>query len=276
MKKTIILIFILSVTTSAVAQSVGSVEVQKEYAKTLFQVSPRIDLVIDKPKITFYLEALYNVNGVYASIIEQTRWNIMPGIDWGMTDKWHVGAFERINSNSGGVYNYTTHVYLQHRGKIGSVLFLTKFFYEQFNFVDRTLNTTSINGTVTSRRPAEGRVGIGVGLGKFFDMGQNDFGVFVSYRPCIQFDYVKDGVAFYKDRFIDYTNLRLDAGFLFNKICYTGLYASRDTNFSYVPASDPYNRNLITPSFGVVLNVLLFSNNLTEKTVDSFSYFYTK
>ena len=254
----------------------GNEPVHKAYQQTLFQLSARADLVIDKPNVTLYLETLYNTNGVYASIIEQTRWNIKPGFDWGITDKWHVGASQRINANSGGIYNYTTRVYLQHRGKIGSFLFLKECLYEQFNFVDGTLSTTSPGGTSLSRRPAEGRFGIGLGLGRYIPAGLYDIVFFVSYRPYIQFDYVQDGVAFYSNRFVDYTNLRLDAGVLINKICYTGLYACRDTNFSYVPASDPYNRNTITPSFGFVLNVLLFSNNLSEKSTDSFSYFYTK
>lgn len=137
-------------------------------------------------------------------------------------------------------------------------------------------NNTSVSGTTISRRPAEGRVGIGVGLGRFIRTGQHDVGVFLSYRPYVQFEYVQDGIAFYRNRFIDYTNLRIDAGFLFNKTCYTGIYACRDTNFSYVPASDPYNRNVITPSFGFALNILLFSNNAAEKTTGNFSYFYTK
>lgn len=254
----------------------GNEPVRKEYQQTLFQLSARADVVIEKPNVAVYLETLYNTNAVYASIIEQTRWNIKPGFDWGLTHKWHVGASVRINNNSSGIFNYTTRIYLQHRGKISSILFLKEFLYEQFNFVDGTSTTKSPNGTITSRQPAEGRVGIGLGLGRFIEVGQHNFGVFVSYRPYIQFDYVQDGIAFYGNRFIDYTNLRMDAGFLFNKICYTGLYACRDTNFSYVPASDPYNRNAITPSVGLVLNVLLFSNSLAEKTTASFSYFYTK
>jgi len=254
----------------------GNDPIDKEYQQALYQLSGRADLIIDKPNVTLYLESLYNTNGVYASIIEQTKWNIKPGFDWGITDKWHVGASERINAYNGSIYNYTTRIYIQHRGKIGSIIFLKEFLYEQFNFVDRTLSSTSISGTTFSRRPAEGRVGIGLGLGRFIGVRQHDIGIFLSYRPYIQFEYEQDGVAFYKNRFIDYTNLRMDAGFLFNKICYTGLYACRETNLSYVPASSPFNKNAITPSFGLVLNVLLFSNNLAEKTTDSFSYFYTK
>ncbi len=266
----------ITVTHAQSGTAQGNEPVQKQYQQPLYQVSGRADLVIDKPNVTLYLETLYNTNAVYASIIEQTRWNIKPGFDWGLTDKWHVGASARINANSGGVYNYTTRIYVQHRGKISTLLFLKEFLYEQFNFVDNTLSNISPSGTSTTRRPAEGRVGIGVGLGRYIGVGQHDFGVFVSYRPYIQFDYVQDGVAFYKNRFIDYTNLRIDAGFLFSKICYTGLYACRDTNFSYVPAADPYKRNVITPSVGFVLNVLLFSNNMAEKSTTSFSYFYTK
>jgi hypothetical protein len=265
--------------TDAQAQSgtkQGNEPVQKEYQQTLYQVSGRADLVIDKPNVTLYLETLYNTNGVYASIIEQTRWNIRPGFDWGLTEKWHVGASARINANNGGIYNYTTRIYIQHRGKISSLLFLKEFLYEQFNYVDNTLSNTSPGGTSTTRRPAEGRICIGLGLGRYIGVGQHDFGVFLSYRPYIQFDYVQDGVAFYKNRFIDYTNLRIDAGFLFSKVCYVGLYACRDTNFSYVPAADPYKRNAVTPSAGFVLNVLLFSNNLAEKSTANFSYFYTK
>ncbi|WP_018341469.1 hypothetical protein [Cytophaga aurantiaca] len=254
----------------------GNNTVHKEYQQTLFQLSGRVDAVIDKHNLTLYLESLYNTNGVYASIIEQTRWNIKPGFDWGISDKWHVGASERINSNNGGIYNYITRFYIQHRGKIGSTIILTEALYEQFNFVDGTLSNTSVNGTTLTRRPAEGRVSLGLGVGRFIGVKEHDIGIFLSYRPYLQFDYVQDGVAFYSNRFIDYTNLRLDAGFLFNKTCYTGFYACRDTNFSYVPASDPYNRNAITPSFGLVLNVLLFSNNMAEKTTDNFSYFYTK
>lgn len=254
----------------------GNDPVRKEYQQALFQLSGRVDIVMDKPNMTLYLESLYNMNGVYASIIEQTRWNIKSGFDWGITSKWHAGVSQRINGNNGGIYNYTTRFYIQHRGKIGSMILLKECLYEQFNFVDGTLNNTSVSGTTKTRRPAEGRVGIGLGLGRFIEVGDHDIGVFLSYRPYIQFDYVQDGVAFYQNRFIDYTNLRMDAGFLFNKICYAGLYACRDTNFSYIPAADPYNRNAITPSFGLMLNVLLFSNSMVAKTTDSFSYFYTK
>lgn len=279
MQKHLLFLFIecfFSVAVCAQSGAYGNEPVRKEYQQTLFQLSGRVDVVIEKPNIILYLESLYNTNGVYASIIEQTRWNIKPGFDWGITDKWHIGGSERINSSNGSIYNYTTRFYLQHRGKIGSMLVLTECLYEQFNFVDGTLRNTSGSGTTMSRRPAEGRVGIGLGLGRFIPVGKHDIGIFLSYHPYIQFDYVQDGVAFYKDRFIDYTNLRLDAGFLINKTCYTGLYAGRDTYFSYYPAADPYNRNAITPAFGLVVNVLLFSNNADEKTTDTFSYFYTK
>lgn len=280
MQKNLLFLFVTCLLTARVygqsGTNQGNDPVHKEYQQTLFQMSGRVDVILDKPSATLYLESLYNTNGVYASIIEQVRWSIKPGFDWGITDKWHIGVSERINANNGGIYNYTTRFYVQHRGKIGSTLVLTECLYEQFNFVDGTLSNTSVNGTTTSRRPAEGRVGLGLGLGRFIAAGKHDVGIFLSYHPYIQFDYVQDGVAFYKNRFVDYTNLRLDAGFLFNKVCYAGLYACRDTYFSYVPASDPYNRNAITPVFGLVLNVLLFSNNMSEKTTDSFSYFYTK
>jgi hypothetical protein len=280
MQKNILFLFLQCLFSVALyAQSginQGNDPVRKEYQQTLFQISARADVVIDKPNLTLYLESLYNINGVYASITERMRWNIKPGFDWGITDKWHIGASQRINGNNGGIYNYTTRFYMQHRGKIGPAIFLTEVLYEQFNYVDGTLGATSASGTTYSRRPAEGRVGIGLGLGRFIPAGKNDVGIFFSYHPYIQFDYVQDGVAFYSNRFIDYTNLRIDTGVLFNKICYAGLYASRDTNFSYMPVSDPYNRNAITPALGLVLNVLLFSNSMEERTADSFSYFYTK
>jgi len=219
--------------------------VEKQYRETLVQISPRMDIVIDKPRINIYLEALYNTNGVYASIIEQTRWNIKPGIDWGITDKWYVGGSERINMNGFGIYNYTTQVYFQHRGNIGKTLFLKECIYEQYNFTDAA--NTSAGTTTLSRRPAEGRFGLGLGVGRYIPAAENHIGIFVSYRPYIQFDFVQDGVAYYNKRFIDYTNLRIDAGYLISNSFYVGLYASRDTNFSYVPASDPYKKNTITP-----------------------------
>jgi len=254
----------------------GGEPVHKEYLQTLFQVSPRVDVVLNKNNANFYLEGLINTNGVYASIIEQTRWNIKPGIDIGLTDKWYVGASERINMNSAGVYNYTTQFYIQHRGELLGLNLLKEFAYEQFNFVDGTLNSTTVNGTSSTRRPAIGRFGIGLGLGKHVQVKENHVAVFLSYRPYIQFDYVQDGIAYFKNRFIDYTNLRMDVGYLVNKTYYIGLYASRDTNYTYVPASDPYNSNSITPIFGIACNILFYAGHDQGKSLSSFRYFYTK
>lgn len=265
----------LFVSVKLVAQA-GGIAVQKEYLHTLYQVSPRVDLVFEKNKVNFYLESLINGNAVYSSITEQTRWNIKPGVDIGLTEKLFVGASERINMNGAGVYNYTTRFYIQHRGKLAGLLFLKECIYEQYNYADGTLNTTTNNGTSSTRRPAIGRVGFGLGLGKYVPIDKNNFAIFLSYRPFVQFDFVQDGIAYFKDRFIDYTNLRIDIGYIVNNTCYIGLYASRDTNFSYVPASDPYNSNSITPIYGIACNVLFYTSHNQEKTQSSFRYFYTK
>lgn len=261
---------------SQTSTNAGSETVHKEYHQTLFQVSPRVDIVLDKPNVNIYLEGLYNTNAAYASIIEQMRWNVKPGIDWGITEKWYVGVSERLNMNSSGVYNYTTRAYIQHRGKIGKMIFLKELIYEQFNYADGTSTTVSGGAATLSRRPAVGRIGLGIGLGRYIPVAQNHLALFLSYRPNIQFDFVQDGVAYYSNRFIDYTILRLDAGYLINKSLYLGLYASRDTDYTYVPASDPYKNNSITPIYGIVCNVLLFADQQTEKELSSFRYFYTK
>jgi hypothetical protein len=279
--RSLLLLIIIIITSSvelfaqATNNNSTNAPVEKAYKQTLVQISPRMDIVIDKPRINIYLEGLYNTNGVYASIIEQTRWNIKPGIDWGITDKWYVGGSERINMNGFGVYNYTTQIYFQHRGKIGKTLFLKECIYEQYNFTDAG-STNTAGTTALTRRPAEGRFGLGIGFGRYIPVAANHIGVFVSYRPYIQFDFVQDGVAYYNKRFIDYTNLRIDAGYLINKSFYIGLYACRDTNFSYVPASDPYKKNTVTPVYGITCNVLLFVNPSAEKELSSFRYFYTK
>lgn len=273
-----ILFLIISLfhTPGLFAQSGVNTPVQKEYLPTLFQISPRVDVVFEKNRMNFYLESLINGNAVYSSIIEQTRWNIKPGLDIGLTEKLFVGVSERINMNSAGVYNYTTGFYLQHRGKLAGLLLLKEFIYEQFNYVDGTLNSTTNTGTSSTRRPAIGRFGIGLGMGKYIPLKNNNICIFLSYRPFVQFDYVQDGIAYFKNRFIDYTNLRIDAGYLINNLCYVGVYASRDTNFSYVPASDPYNSNSITPIYGIACNMLFYASKSQQKTIDNFRYFFTK
>lgn len=265
----------LFISAELVAQ-VGNTPVQKEYLHTLYQVSPRVDLVFEKNKVNFYLESLINGNATYSSITEQTRWNIKPGVDIGLTEKWFVGVSERVNMNGAGVYNYTTRFYVQHRGKIGGLLFLKECIYEQFNYVDGTLNSTTSNGTSSTRRPAVGRVGFGFGIGKYVPIKKNNLAIFLSYRPFMQFDFVQDGIAYFKDRFIDYTNLRIDIGYVVNNTYYIGLYASRDTNFSYVPAANPYDSNSITPIYGIACNVLFYTGQNQEKVLSSFRYFYTK
>src|SRR4051812_9426951 len=117
MRRFLFLIICIQQSVQLVAQGTnqGNDPVHKEYQQTLFQMSGRVDVVIDTPNVTFYVESLYNTNGVYASITEQIRWNIKPGFDWGITDKWHVGVSERINGNNGGIYNYITRFYIQHR-----------------------------------------------------------------------------------------------------------------------------------------------------------------
>ncbi|MBC7449861.1 MAG: hypothetical protein H7259_00075, partial [Cytophagales bacterium] len=175
------------------------------------------------------------------------------------------------------VYNVCTRLYLQHRGNIGSVLFSQELLYEQFNFTNNTMSTTTASGTITSRRPAEGRIGIGIGLGKYVKAGSNHIAVFASYRPYIQFDFKNDDASYYKDRFIDYTNLRIDAGYLIANQLYIGIYGERDTNFSYVTSADPYRLNSITPILGLVCNYLIFAGADKEKLgTKAFKYFYTK
>ena len=276
MNKTCLAIVFVFITGRILAQTNSNAPIHKEYRPALYQVSPRLDIVLNKSNVNIYLEGLYNTNAIYASFIEQTRWNVKPGVDWGITDKWYVGLSERVNMNSSGIYNYTTRAYIQHRGNIGKILFLKELIYEQFNFVDRTLANTSGGTTTLSRRPAEGRFGIGLGIGRYIPVAENHIAVFLSYRPNIQFDFIQDGIAYFNKRFIDYTNLRIDAGYLIKKSLYVGLYASRDTNYSYVPASDPYRSNSITPIYGIVCNILLFVDEQAEKELKSFRYFYTK
>lgn len=275
MQRLFSLFILLFFSAGAVAQS-STVPVYKEYQQTLFQLTPRLDVVLKQSKVNAYLEGVYNTNALYASITEQTRWNIKPGIDIGLTSKWFAGVSERINVNGAGIYNYTTRLYVQHRGELFGLLFSKEFLYEQFNYTEGTLNTTTSSGTTATRRPMIGRVGIGLGLGKYIPVEKNHLAVFMSYKPFVQFDFVKDGVSFFKERFIDYTNLRIDAGYLIDNAYYVGVYASRETNYLYVPAAEPYNSNGITPVFGVACNFLLFVDPAQEKELSSFRYFYTK
>lgn len=253
--------------------------VQKNYNDWLFQFNPRVDVLLKDNRTSLYLEGLINSKYAYASIIENYRWNAKLGIDYAASETWYVGIFTRLNNNSSGIYNYCTRLYGQHRGKIGPLLFSQELLYEQFNFTEGTLTTINSSGLVYSRRPAEGRVCIGFGLGKYFAVGHNQVAVFASYRPYLQFIFKNDGQlgSLYNDRWIDYTSLRLDVGYLIHKQLYIGLYGARDTNFGYRPAAVPYRSNDITPIVGLACNMLIFAGADKEKEgTNAFTYFYTR
>jgi hypothetical protein len=268
----------LQLTAQSNSNSSGLVEVRKEYQKTLFQVAPRIDFVLDKPKINIYLAGAINTEGAYKSIVENRQWYAQAGIDMAVAEKWYIGLSTRANGGASGynVYNYTTRFYVQHRGKLGKLIVLKEALYEQFNFAANTEYNVTPTGSSYSRRSTEGRFGLGFGLGRFFPLNENHFAIFLSYRAYLQFDFENNGNSIYKNRFIDYTTFRLDAGYLINHVWYVGFYTTRDTNYMYVPASTPYNSNRIIPIVGIACNLMLFTKSKNEKQLSSFRYFYTQ
>jgi len=252
--------------------------VHKEYNKTLFQAAPRIDLVFIKPMINVYLAGVINTEGAYKSFVENRQWYAQAGIDIGLTHKWYIGLSTKVNGGVSDfdIYNYTTKMYVQYRGKIGKLIFLKDLLYEYFNFSKNTEVNVSSTGVIFSRRSPEGRLGLGFGLGRYFALGENHIGVFLSYKSYVQFDFDDNGNSVYKNRFIDYTTFRMDVGYLINHALYIGFYTTRDTNYMYVPASITYNNNSITPIVGIACNVMLFTKPKNEKQLSSFRYFYTQ
>jgi hypothetical protein len=277
MKKGIVTSLFCSIVFLASAQSSSIIDVHKSYQKEIFQFVPRVDVAFDNIRLNVYWSAVINTDVAYKSLIENRQWYSQIGLDLGLSQKWYVGASNRMNGGASGknIYNYTTRMYLQHRGKIKSLLFLKELVYEQFNFTSNTQVQVSPSGVTYSRRPAVGRIGLGFGIGKYFNVNENQFIVFLSYKAYLQIDYGDKENILFKNRFIDYTNARLDLGYLVNKTWYAGIYVSRDTYYSYIPASTPYNINTITPVIGVVCNLILHSKRTNDKQLSSFRYFYT-
>ena len=188
MHKFLIFIIWIQPLLKLAAQSInnfsGLVQVHKEYQQTLFQAAPRIDVVFDKPKLNAYLAGVINTEGAYKSIIENRQWYAQAGIDIGVSDKWYLGLSTRANGGATNfnIYNYATKLYVQHRGKIGKLIFLTEGIYEHFNFAANTEVNVSSMGVMYSRRSPEGRVGMGLGLGRYFSLGENHVGIFLSYK----------------------------------------------------------------------------------------------
>jgi hypothetical protein len=269
--------FFCSIAFLATAQSSTTIGLQKSYQQTIFQFAPRVDVAFDKIRLNVYWSGVINTDLVYKSLVENRQWYSQIGLDLGLSEKWYVGLSNRINGGATGknVYNYTTRLYVQHRGKIKTLLFLKEIVYEQFNFTSNTQAQVGPNGTSYSRRPAIGRIGLSVGIGKYFNVNENQFAVFISYKAYVQTDYGDKENILFKNRFIDYTNARFDLGYLINKTWYAGIYITRDTYYSYIPASIPYNINTITPVIGVACNLILHSKRINDKQLSSFRYFYT-
>ncbi|WP_299249734.1 hypothetical protein [uncultured Cytophaga sp.] len=275
MKREILTLLFYSIVFFASAQSSSNIPIQKKYKETLFQFAPRVDLAFDKIRLNLYLAGAINADHAYKSLVENRKWYSQLGLDLGLSEKWYVGISNRINggSTAKNSYNYTTKAYVQHRGKIKSLLFLKEFIYEQFNYSNNTQVQIGPNGTSYSRRPAIGRIGLGLGIGRHFN--ENKFAVFISYKAFVQTDYGDKRNELFKNRLIDYTNARIDLGYLVNKTWYAGIYISRDTYYSYIPASTPYNSNTITPIVGLAFNLILHSKRTIDKPLNSFRYFYT-
>lgn len=277
MKREILALLFYSIVFFASAQSSSNILVQKKYKETLFQFAPRVDVAFDKIRLNIYLAGAINADHAYKSLVENRKWYSQLGLDLGLSEKWYVGISNRINGNAGlsrkNIYNYTTRGYIQHRGGIKSLLFLKEFIYEQFNYSNNTQVQIGSNGTSYSRRTAIGRIGLGLGIGRYFN--ENKFAVFISYKAFVQTDYGDKRNELFKNRLIDYTNARLDLGYLVNKTWYVGIYISRDTYYSYMPASVPYNTNTITPIVGLACNLILHSKRTIDKPLNSFRYFYT-
>ena len=276
-----------SIAQSSSTSGSADVVVIKTYSPILLQFNPRIDILLKNNKTSFYLESIFNPQNNYNSIVESYNWNIKGGIDYAVTKKLYIGASERLNhgllvNNIGGLYNYATRLYLQHRGTIGKTLFLKELLYEQYDYVTGTSSTTSQVGSQSpivsiTKKPSIGRVGLGLGFGRYFKAGRNQIAVFVSYRAFLEFDLKYNSQSIFNNRFIDYTVFRLDAGYLLSKSLYIGLYATRDTNYGYIVAATPYDSNTITPILGLACNFILYANaDSKEKGNEGFRYFYTK
>ena len=269
--------------SSSSTPAAADAQVIKTYAQPLYQFNPRIDFLLKNNRTSLYLESVMNVQYAYSSLVEQYYWNGKFGIDHAITNKMYIGISEKLNysflnsTSKISLYDYTTRVYLQHSGKIKSLLFLKEVLYEQFNYTNGTLTLNTNQGSTVTKLPTVGRIGLGLGLGKYFKIGKNQLAVFGSYRAFVEFDLKNNKNSYFNNRFIDYTLLRLDAGYLINKSLYIGVYVARDTNFGYVVASTPYDSNNITPIGGLVCNLILnpFSDSKKQEN-EAFRYFYTK